>query len=210
MLNTFKKSQNLYKNKPWLTFLVTLTLGTMVLAVCSLLLGCGSDSTPGGAVKGKNAKTAGVEAKKMESITPLLVDNKGKDSEARKIAKQPRAPQKMEGSPPGMTVEELRAKTAAQKAAYYNRDPNLAEVTPGLTLKQLQEKTAAQSYNRDPNLIEVYPGMTLKQLQEKTAAQRAAHYNMEVVPGMTLKQLKAKATMEQANGTQVVPPPVIK
>jgi hypothetical protein len=219
MLNTFKRSRDLYKNRPWLTFLALVTLGTMVLAVCSLLLGCGSDSTPKGSLKGKNAKTAGLGAKKSGAVAPLIIGNKGMDLGARKIAKQPQDSQQIEAAPPGMTVEELNAKTAAQTAAYNNRDPNLVEVSPGVTLKQLQAKTAAQRathYNRDPSLIEVSPGMTLKQLQEKMAAQRAAHYNrnpdlIEVSPGMTLKQLKAKAAMEQANRPQdMVPPAIIK
>jgi hypothetical protein len=195
----------LLRKRIWLRILVLAGLGAMVLTVLCLFPGCGSDSTPGGAVKGKNAKTAGAEGKKSSAVTSLLTDKEGMDPGAKKMAKQPPDSQQNEVSPPGMTLEELKARTAAQTAAYYNRDPNLIQVAPGMTLKQLQDKTAAQTahYNRDPNLIQVAPGMTLKQLQDRTAEQAAAYYNrdpnlIQVAPGMTLKQLQDKSAAQTA------------
>ena len=113
----------LFRKRIWLRILVLAGLGAMVLTVLCLLPGCGSDSTPGGAVKGKNAKTAGAGAKKSAVVSSLLTDKEGMDPGARKIAKQPQA----------------------QTAAYDNLDPNLVKVAPGMTLKQLQDKSAEQT-----------------------------------------------------------------
>ena len=76
MLNTVKKSQDLYKNRPWLTFLELVTLGTVVLAVCALLLGCGSDSKPG-AVNGKKEKTV-ANVKKSPGVVPTTKSRWGR------------------------------------------------------------------------------------------------------------------------------------
>ena len=143
----------LSRKRLWLRTMVLAGLGALVLTVLCLLPGCGSDSTPGGAVKGKNAKAAGAGAKKSAAVTPLLTDKEGMDPGARKIAKQPPDSQQNEVSPPGMTLEELKAKTAEQTAAYYNRDPNLIEVSPGMTLRQVKANAAREQVNKPQDMV---------------------------------------------------------
>jgi hypothetical protein len=68
LLNT-KKLQDLSRNRPWLKFVVLVTLGTMMF----LFLGCGSDSTPKGAATAKKEKPAKSPVdKEMRTITSLL------------------------------------------------------------------------------------------------------------------------------------------
>ena len=186
--------------------LVLVGLGVMVLAICSLLLGCGSDSTPGEALKGKTAKKVGLEGKKS-------ANDKRMGPGASTIAKAPPSSRQFEPAPPGLTLEALQAKIAEQKAAFDRMDPNLIQVSPGMTLKQLQAKTAEQkaAFDRmDPSLIQVSPGMTLKQLQAKIANQQE-NYNeglVEVSPGVTVQQVKNKALVEQAHRPRFGPPGV--
>ena len=70
-MNTVKKSQDLSENRPWLTFLVLVTLGTMIL----FFLGCGSGSAPESKKAEKTAKSS--SAMKSQAAMPLLSDKEG-------------------------------------------------------------------------------------------------------------------------------------
>ncbi len=190
MLNTFKKSQDLYKNKPWLTFLVLVTFGTMVLAVCSLLPGCGSDSTPGGSVKGKNAKTvAKSNPTKTQGTSKLLLDEETKTIDNATIKHHPEY-QRLETSL-GVTLEELDARIEADRKLSVDPD---AEVFPGMTRGELYARAEAdRKLSEDPD-IEVFPGITRRELH----ARQAEHLRSfdpkteEVVPGVTRAQVEAR------------------
>ena len=68
--------------------LVLVGLGAMVLTVLSFLPGCGSDSTPGGSVKGKTAKPAArAEGVKPQTPAALMLDQAG--TVPGKVKKQP-------------------------------------------------------------------------------------------------------------------------
>ena len=190
MLNTFKKSQDLYKNKPWLTFLVLVTLGTMVLAVCSLLLGCGSDSTPGGTVKGKNASTATKSLTKSAAVTPMLIGEKETGPGKKGLMAKPPDYEGIEMLP-GVTRESIEARIAADRKEI---EAPSTELFPGITREQLEAKTAADRGKIEAPSTEVFPGITREQLEAKIAADRIklSSQRSEIFPGMTLEQLNAK------------------
>ena len=108
-MNTVKKLQDLSKNRLWLTFLVLVTLGTMIL----FFLGCGSGSAPEGKKAEKTAKSSG--AMKSQAAMPLLTDKEGV-GETGKIKKSFEA--KRIEIVPGYTEEELEAKHAAQRKQF--------------------------------------------------------------------------------------------
>jgi hypothetical protein len=190
MLNTFKKSQDLYKNKPWLTFLVTLTLGTMVLAVCSLLLGCGSDSTPGGTVKGKNAPTATKPLTKPAAVTTMLIGQKETVPGKKGLMAKPPDSLGIEMLP-GVTKDNMESRIAADRKKI---EAPGTELFPGITREQLEAKIAAGRKKIEAPGTEVFPGITRKQLEDKIAAGRikSSSQRSEIFPAMTLEQLNSK------------------
>jgi hypothetical protein len=212
MLNTFKKSQDLYKNRPWLTFLVLLTLGTMVLAVCSLLLGCGSDSTPGGAVEGKNAKTsANPNAIKRQAAGGLLLDKGRTDPVKMGKIKQPPEAKSIEVFP-GITQAEIDAKAAAGRKKL--SAPGY-EIFPGITQEQIDAKVAAVDWEKlkSPG-YEIFPGITNGELKARIAADLKKHdpKQMKVFPGITQAQIDAKIASQRVKPEkqEMFPAPVRK
>jgi hypothetical protein len=206
MLKTVKKSQDLYKNRPWLTFLELVTLGTVVLAVCALLLGCGSDSTPGGSVKGKDAKTASIPAaKNSPAPSMLLMGEKGASGAGKADTKK--QPERNTFLMQGITLEEMEARNAA--AVKMARSPGM-EVMPGVTREEMEARNAAAvKVARSPGM-EVMPGVTLEQMKARNAAavKVAQSPGMEVMPGVTLEAMKQKRNAAAANAPGK--PPVIQ
>lgn len=209
MLNTVKKSQDLYKNRPWLPFLVLVIFGTMVLAVCSILPGCGSDGTPGASVKGKNDNAAtGSKVPKMQGAIPLLTDTQGNGGRLGSLKKSPEV-QRVEIFP-GITQDELDAKKAAHDKKL--KEPGL-EIFPGITREQMDAKLQAHRKQvLDPD-IEIFPGITQEQLNAKFAAQRVQVLSQinQMFPGITSEQLNAKIAAPRekvpAPANQMVPGP---
>jgi hypothetical protein len=175
-LNTVKKSQDLSRNRPWLTFLVIVTLGTLMF----LLPGCGSDSTPKGAASAKKAQPAKSPGDKgTQMITTLL---SGKEGDAPPIPT-------LDKLPGNLTREQLESNIKATEQAM--RDPK-REVVPGLTLEQMEANIeAAKRASLDPKR-EVVPGLTLEQINANImeAQKRSAPAN--VLSGFTEEQMKAK------------------
>jgi hypothetical protein len=203
MLNTFKNSQDLYKNRPWLTFLVLVTLGTMVLAVCSLLLGCGSDSTPGGAVKGKNAKASSSPATKdPQASTVLLMEGKGVSVAGKTDIKK--QPERNSVLMHGITMEEMEARNAA--AVKMARSASM-EIKPAVTREEMEARNAAAVKMAQSPGMEVMPGVTLEQMKAKNAAavKMARSPGMEVMPGVTLEQMEKKRNAAAANAPKKPP-----
>jgi hypothetical protein len=166
-------------------------LGTMVLAVCFLLLGCGSDSTPGGAVKGKNAQTSSTPAaKQSQAPTMLLMGEKGA-SGAGKTADIKKQPDRKSILMQGITLEEMEARNAA--AVKMARSPGM-QVMPGVTVEQMKARNeAAVKKARSPGM-EVMPGVSVEQMKARNAAavKMAQSPGMEVMPGVTVEQMKAR------------------
>jgi hypothetical protein len=193
MLKPVKKSQDLNKNRPWLTFLKLVTLGTVVLAVCAFLLGCGSDSTPGGAAKGKNAKAAATNDTKMPPATSLLTDTEGRASEKMgKIKHHPESPESNVVEPfIDLTPEEIDARQAADRKMLEGHD---IELSPGLTKEQLDAKQAEDFKIYESQNRELSPGLTQAQLDAKQAEDFKIYesQNRELSPGLTQAQLDAK------------------
>jgi uncharacterized protein YcbX len=213
MLNTVKKSQDLFKNRPWLTFLELVILGTVVLAVCALLLGCGSDTTPGGAVKGEKAKTASIPpVKKGQVPTMLMMGEKGASKPGGGIKKEPERKSVLMD---GITLEEMEARNAA--AIKMAQSPTI-EVMPGVTLEEMEKRIAAAVKTAQSANIEVIPGVTLEEMKARNAAavKMAQSANIEVMPGVTLEQMKARnaaavnapAKPPVNQGKREIPPPV--
>jgi hypothetical protein len=202
MLNTSKKSQDLYKNRPWLTFLVLVTLGTMVLAVCSLLLGCGSDRKPDMLSTKKEKTTAG--AKVMKTPVALSLRNQGVVGQ-RTLKREPLSPDTE--LVPGLTVRQVEERGAAALKRIQSPD---YEILPGMTRQQLDDKIALATQNAQKELEspnrEVLPGMTKQQLDDKIASARQNAQkelespNREVLPGMTKQQLEAKVEAARRKG----------
>jgi hypothetical protein len=171
--------------------LVGVGLGAMVLTVLGFLPGCGSDSTPGGSVKGKNAKPAArAETAKPLSPGAMVVDSQG--TVPGNVKKRPDARQ-MEVLP-GITQEELDTKLAeARKRHLAQRNP---EVFPGITQEELDAKLAeAQKRHLAVHNPEVFPGITQEALEAKLAESRQRHLALrgqDVFPGITQEALDAK------------------
>jgi hypothetical protein len=190
MLNTFKNSQDLYNNRPWLTFWVLVILGTMVLAVCSLLPGCGSDSTPKSSVKGKNAPTATKSLTKPAAVTPMLIGQKETGPGKKGLMAKPPDSLGIEVLP-GVTKEKMEARVAADRKKI---EAPGTEVFPGITREQLEAKIAADRKKIEAPGAEVFPGITKEQLEAKIAADRIkiSSQRSEIFPDMTLEQLNSK------------------
>ena len=131
-MNTVKKLQDLSENRPWLTFLVLVTLGTMIL----FCLGCGSGSAPESKKPEKTAKSSG--AMKSQAAMPLLSDKEGV-GETRKVKRSAGA-QRIE-IVPGYTQEELDAMHAEQRKQFEASDIGVA---PGMTKAQMEAMQAEQ------------------------------------------------------------------
>ena len=149
-----KGGRGFYRSRIGLRFLVIVGLGAMVVTVFPLLSGCGSDSTPGGSVKGKNAPTAAKSgATKMQMGSPLLVREVGADPEKMGLV-QKRSDSKPIEMFSGMSLEELEAKAAAERKKYNSPD---TEILPGITKKEVEAKLASQK-NIGPKVSEIFPG----------------------------------------------------
>jgi hypothetical protein len=188
MLNTFKKSQDLYKNRPWLRFLMLVTLGTMVLAVCSLLLGCGSDSKPG-AVSGKKEKTA-ASAKAMKPQEALPLMNLG-DASRGAVKREPLPPDTVLA--PGLTAGEVEERMAANRKVVEAPE---YKVFSGITKKELDDKIAAEQKRQEAAKTasqEILPGITRQELDARmgTHLKRTASSN-EGLKGITKAELNAR------------------
>lgn len=188
MLNTFKKSQDLYKNRPWLTFLVLVTLGTMVLAVCFLLPGCGSDGKPG-AVSGKKEKTA-ASPKAMKSGEAFPLMNLGDESRGA-VKRAPLPPDTVLA--PGLTAGEVEERMAANRKQVEAPD---YKVFPGITKQELDDKIAAEQKRQEAAKSpsqEILPGITRQELDARMAAhlKKTASSN-EGLTGITKAELDAR------------------
>jgi hypothetical protein len=174
----------------------------MVLAVCSLLLGCGSDSTPKDTTSGKKEQTA-KSGMTMQTVTPLLAPKEGGTAPLQHFDKIPGR-----GTP-----EEIEAKRAAAAAAWEKLDPKQT-VLPGLTKEQLEAKLEAERAKKPNPKREILPGLTQEQLDAKGIEHRKNTLQpVEVFPGLTEEAVKAKAAqarqkqqMPGANSEQRFPP----
>jgi hypothetical protein len=187
--------------------LVLLGLGTMVLAVCSLLLGCGSDSTPGGSVKGKNAKTSSTpDAKKSPAPAMVLMEGK-KGPEAGKMGDIQKQPDQNSVLVNGLTLQEMEARNEA--AVKMLRSPGM-EAMPGVTREEMDRRNAeAEKMSRSQN-VEVMPGVNLEEMKRRNAAavEMLRSQNVEVMPGVTLEEMKRKNAAAAANAPGK--PPVVQ
>jgi hypothetical protein len=169
--------------------MVGVGLGAMVLTALVFLPGCGSDSTPGGSVKGKNAKpAASAEAPKPLAPGALLIDQQG--TGPGKVKKRPDSKQ-MEVLP-GITQEALDAKLEESRKKHLSTPQ---EVLPGITQEELDAKLAESRQKHLSTPQEVFPGITKKALEAKLAESREKHLslrNQEVLPGITQEALDAK------------------
>jgi hypothetical protein len=175
-----------------------LRLGFWVLAGLGMMIflfsGCGSESTPGGTVKKKNASQA--ESRKSQGGTPLLKDQEGIGTGNKKIAVSPPDAPKHPDIFPGITNEEMEAKANADRKKVLDSDD---EIFPGMTRKQYEAKAAADQQKVLAPDIEIFPGMTRKQYEAKVAAdqQKVSAPDIEIFPGMTRKQYEAKVAADQ-------------
>lgn len=186
-----EKSQRSARKRIWSQLLILVGLGTMVLAVCSLLLGCGSDSTPGGAVKGKNAKTASIPTAKDSQVPGmLLMGGKGASGAGEKadIKKQPE-PNSV--PTPSITLEEMEARNAA--AVKMARSPGL-EIAPGVTREEMEARNAAAAKIAQSPGLEVMPGVTVEEMKKRNAAavKMARSPEVQVMGGVTLEEMKKR------------------
>lgn len=183
--------------------LVLVGLGTMMLAVCFLLPGCGSESTPVGSVKGKDAKTSSTPAvTRSQAGAMLVVGDKGASGagEPAGIKKQPERNSLPMG---GISREEMDARNAAAVKA--GRSMNI-EVMRGVTLEEMEARNAAAIKAARSMNIEVMPGVTLEEMKQRNAAavKFAQSANIEVIPGVTLEEMK-KRNAAAANAPKMPP-----
>jgi hypothetical protein len=191
MMTILNKSDQMEKDQQsagrhiYSKLLVLVGRGTMVLAVCSLLLGCGSDSTPKGAAKGNNVKAAaGSKALKTQGTTSLLV---GKEETGPKGTIK-HHPESKFIELPSVSQEELEARDAEDRRVSESPD---TEVWPGMTRAQYEAAQAADK-GFDPKTAEVWPGMTRAQYEAAQAADKGFDpKTAEVWPGMTRAQYEA-------------------
>lgn len=198
----------LSRKRIWLRTLVLAGLGAMmvVTGLC-LLPGCGSDSTPGGSVKGKDAKTVtSPKTKKMQGAISLLVDKEQTGPGKTRTIKQ--RPESTFVEPiPGVTQEELEARAAADRKIIESPD---TEVFPGMTQRELEARMAADKASFDLKTAEVFPGtgITQVQLEARLVADKSFDpMTAEVLPGMTQAQLEAQnANQRVPDKRELVPP----
>jgi hypothetical protein len=175
IMSNVKELSDIFENRPWLTFLVLVTLGTMIL----FFLGCGSGSAPESKKAEKAAKSSG--AMKSQAAMALLNHKEVKKS----VAGQPIE------IVPGFTQEELDAKHSAERQKFLAPG---TELFPGITREQLDAKHATQRQRHYAPSTEVFRGITQEKLDAKHAAQRQRHFapGTEVFRGITQEQLDAK------------------
>jgi hypothetical protein len=162
MLNTVKKSQDLYENRPRLTLLALVTLGTMVLAVCSLLLGCGSDSNTTGAVSKKSDK-ADVRANKgVQPILPLVTEKGTTPRGPGKVGNTNKFEQYGSGLP--NTKEKMDERNAAAVKMADSLNP---EILPGVTRRELDRKMEEAQKKAELLNVEILPGITKEEIERK-------------------------------------------
>jgi hypothetical protein len=181
----------------WSRILVLAGLGTMVLTGLCLLPGCGSDSTPGGSVKGKDAKTASLGAKKSGGAISLLADKDKEGMDPGKMGQiKPQPESRRIEVFPGMTTDEMEAKAAAEQKKFVAMDN---EVAPGITKKELEAKIAADREKFLSQPQEIFPGITQEELKAKIAADREKFLSQpqEIFPGITQEELKAKIAADR-------------
>ena len=158
----------------WPRLLAGVGLGAMVLTVLSFLPGCGSDSTPGGSVKGKNAKPAArAEGVKPQPPVALLVDQAG--TVPGKVKQQPDF--KFNEVFPGVTREALEAKLAESRK---NHLAVRQEVFPGITQADLDARIAANRQKHDPRQM-ILPGAGT-QADYNAARQQVKPGNRQMLP----------------------------
>lgn len=162
MLNTVKKSHDLYKNRPWLTFLVLVTLGTMVLAVCSLLLGCGSDGNSKGTVSGKSDKADVRKSKGTQPILPLVTEKGSTPVRPGNVGNDKTFDHYFSGLPnPKKHLDERNAE-ARKTAELLN-----PEILPGVTRRELQRKMEGAQRMAESLNVEILPGITKEEIERK-------------------------------------------
>jgi hypothetical protein len=182
IVNHVKELPDHFENRPWLTFLVLVTFGTMIL----FFLGCGSGSAPEGKKAEKAAKSSG--AMKSQAVMPLLNHKEGVVQTGK--VKKSVAGQRIE-MVPGFTQEELDAKHAAERQKFLAPG---TELFPGITREQLEAKHAPERQKFLAPGTELFPGITREQLEAKHAAERQKHLALsaDIFPGITQQQLDAK------------------
>jgi hypothetical protein len=194
----------------WVRFLAKMSVGALAVLCVGLVVGCGSDNTSGGSVKGKDPKAAQHSGSmKPQGGIQVLTGKGGTDQDKLKISQKPPDVKGMEMLP-NISQEELAAKIAAERA---KQDPKQIEVVPGgITREQLEAKIAAERAKQDPKQIEIVPGITRGEMEAKLAAARAKHdpKNIEVLPGVSQKEFEAKVTVNRAKqdpkAMQMLPP----
>jgi hypothetical protein len=185
-----RRGRGFYRSPISLRFLVLVGLGAMVVIVFPLLSGCGSDSTPGGSVKMKNAPAATKSAAtKMQMGSPMFVGERGADPGKMGLV------QKQSYSEPiemfsGMSMKEVKEKAAAERKKYNSPD---TEIFPGMTKKEVEAKLSSQE-NIGLKVSELVPGLTEEGLEANMAAARAKYNSpdTEIFPGMSLAKIQAR------------------
>lgn len=186
----------------WSRLLAGAGVGAMVLTVLSFLPGCGSDSTSGGSVKGKDAKPAARAAGvKPQAPVALLVDQEGKAP--GKVKKQPDF--QFNEVFPGVTREALEAKLAESRK---NHHAVRQEVFPGLTQEDIDAKIAANRQKHLSKPQEIFPGITQADLDARIAANRQRHDPRQMIlPGAgTQADYNAARQQVKPDNRQMLPP----
>jgi hypothetical protein len=201
MLNTVKKSQDLYINRLLLKFLVRVTLGTMVLAVCFLFLGCGSDS--------KSGKSETADARtKSEGAAPLrpMKVAPGESGKIGQVKKDPESP-RME-SFGGLSPQELEAK-AAESMAKLHKQKSSGPVIGGMTYDELVAKAEeSRKKLKTKGGGEIFPGITQEELERMAAKNQKGQprsVQEERFPGATKTQLDASSRSPKPNFQEMFP-----
>jgi hypothetical protein len=173
-----KRGWGLFRKRIWLRTLVLAGLGAMVVTVLYLFPGCSSDSTPGEAVKRKNAKIATRPTlKKMQARVSLLVDKE--ETIPGKIGKIKHHPESnFVEAIPGVTQEELGDRASADRKVLELPD---TEVFPGMTQAELEAMLAKDNTSFYPETAEVFPNMTQARLDAQNAKQEVTDI-LELVP----------------------------
>jgi hypothetical protein len=170
--------------------LVLVGLGMMVLAVCSLLPGCGSDRTSE-SNKGKKDQTRVLGKKSPSVVRPLLTDQtkttSEKVGEVREIM-------------PGITQDQFAARLAEERKKLKAQKPR--EVLPGLRVNEedVMSKIAAErkklEARKSVEVLPGIPGITQEELNTMIGKGRRTT-NTEVLPGVTQVEIDTRIDAEQ-------------
>lgn len=142
--------------------LILVGFGAMVLTICSLLLGCGSDGKSKSAVNGKSDKADVSKKKGTEPMLPLVTEKGSTPKGPSSGGIVNKFDQYLSGVPnPKAKMDELNA--AAVKSAE-SLNP---EILPGVTRREMESKMEkaremAQSLN-----VEILPGITKEEIDRK-------------------------------------------